>query len=608
MLDKYSMYFPVPLVAVCIILMQQSYCEAASCPPPDFPEGGKYVPELAQYEVGMQIRYYCTHGYVMFFKRNAWFPAPILVTCQLNGEWSERSPVCDILTKLRYLEPPSEAESRELILFDRNMNTCFEPQNDSEEILQFSLDGEFSPFAASICFTKGRGIIKVIFSPTKNITYDTSTANVTCIYYYVDDYQSKTKNITIEVSSETNSSLSLCEMSVFTKDDNWCMHPLQTNSIPNGQLEVSHIKAVLHCKEGFKEKDGREVYATCENNTWSYLSLECVEDKSEMDHKILACPPPDFPEGGRYEPEKVKYEVGQKITYSCTNSGLFFADGKILINSHIESACELNGKWSQTTPFCDPPTKLNNPIAAVARGVVDYGVIDGDVNTCYYLNASQMVMAFSLDYTMLVYLGTICFRDGRATVKMTMHGNKEYKYNLESVDKSITTCKPRFFHGKTDFIVVEVSSNPSSIRLCEFTIYALDDKWCEVPPEAVSNGQLEVGRSKAVLHCNKGFREKEGREVYATCENKTWSYLSLQCTDTEDTPQKYYNTPGIVAGIVIGSLILILFGLAILLIRTKKIRGICALHKPDNRNSNSTLPVPVGCNSTDLSRPENTTV
>ncbi|CAL1289830.1 unnamed protein product [Larinioides sclopetarius] len=469
----------------------------------------------------MQIQYFCNLGWVMFYERNIWIPSKKVVTCRSNGEWSERSPVCDIPTRLTNLVSSSEAEKRELILVDRDMNTCFGPQNGTEEILQYSLDGELTPYAALICFTKGRGRLKIIFSPTENFTHDTST-------------------------------------------DKWCMHPLQTTSVPNGQLEVSRIKAVLHCKEGFREKEDREVYATCENNTWSYLSLECVEDKPQMDHKTLACPPPDFPEGGRYEPERAEYEVGQKIAYSCTNNGLFFVDGNIQIRQNLESACELNGKWSQVTPFCDPPTKLNNPIAAVVRGVIDYDVIDGDINTCYYINETKMIMAFSLDSKKLVYFGKFCFRNGRATVTINMYGYKQYRYNLES------------------------------------------EKWCEVPPDTVPNGQLEVDRSKAVLHCNKGFREKEGRAVYATCENKTWSYLSLQCTDTEDTPQKDYNTSGIVAGILIGLMILVLFGVMIFLIRTKKIRGICALYKLNSRNSNSTLPV--GCNSTGLSRPENTSV
>ncbi|GBM32743.1 hypothetical protein AVEN_83716-1 [Araneus ventricosus] len=90
-------------------------------------------------------------------------------------------------------------------------------------------------------------------------------------------YKSKTESVTVQISSKANSSISLCEMTVFAKDDKWCEQPPE-NSVPNGQLEVSHSKAVLHCKEGFREKDVREVYATCENNTWLYLNLECVED------------------------------------------------------------------------------------------------------------------------------------------------------------------------------------------------------------------------------------------------------------------------------------------------------------------------------------------
>ncbi|GBM62260.1 hypothetical protein AVEN_44053-1 [Araneus ventricosus] len=58
-------------------------------------------------------------------------------------------------------------------------------------------------------------------------------------------------------------------------DNEWCLLPPE-NSVPNGHLEVSRNKAVLHCNEGFKERDGRRVYATCENFKWSYLSLQCV--------------------------------------------------------------------------------------------------------------------------------------------------------------------------------------------------------------------------------------------------------------------------------------------------------------------------------------------
>ncbi|GBO26722.1 hypothetical protein AVEN_178170-1, partial [Araneus ventricosus] len=68
--------------------------------------------------------------------------------------------------------------------------------------------------------------------------------------------------------------------------DKWCEHPPE-NSVPNGQLEVGRSQAVLHCKEGFREKDDRRIYATCNYNKWSYASLQCVEDKPQKDYKIL---------------------------------------------------------------------------------------------------------------------------------------------------------------------------------------------------------------------------------------------------------------------------------------------------------------------------------
>ncbi|GBO05161.1 hypothetical protein AVEN_242884-1 [Araneus ventricosus] len=94
----------------------------------------------------------------------------------------------------------------------------------------------------------------------------------------IDHYQKndvKTGDITVQISSDTASSIQLCKIQVFAKDDKWCLHPPE-KSVPNGQLEVSRHRAVLRCNVGFKEKDGREVYATCENNKWSYLSLQCV--------------------------------------------------------------------------------------------------------------------------------------------------------------------------------------------------------------------------------------------------------------------------------------------------------------------------------------------
>ncbi|GBN89239.1 hypothetical protein AVEN_169150-1, partial [Araneus ventricosus] len=73
----------------------------------------------------------------------------------------------------------------------------------------------------------------------------------------------KTEYVSVKVSPDDSSSIELCAIEFFVKDDEWCEHPPE-NSIPNAQLEVSRNKGVLHCNEGFREKDGREVYATCE--------------------------------------------------------------------------------------------------------------------------------------------------------------------------------------------------------------------------------------------------------------------------------------------------------------------------------------------------------
>ncbi|GBM32788.1 hypothetical protein AVEN_83749-1 [Araneus ventricosus] len=124
------------------------------CPPPDFPERGKYEREKAQYEVGMQIQYFCIHGWPMYYENNVWIPSNRMVTCQSNGKWSEPTLFCDMPTKLKILIPSSEEDSKVLSVIDRKRHTCFGPGNDTEEIFQFSLDGELVPYAVLICFTE----------------------------------------------------------------------------------------------------------------------------------------------------------------------------------------------------------------------------------------------------------------------------------------------------------------------------------------------------------------------------------------------------------------------------------------------------------------------
>ncbi|GBN15436.1 hypothetical protein AVEN_161865-1 [Araneus ventricosus] len=477
----------------------------AACPPPDFPEGGRYEPEKAEYEVGLTINYAC-NGRLPMFVEDVWigqhkvvtcqssgewsegtpFGTPV-VTCQSSGEWSEGTPFCDTPTKLR--DPIVSSNALGSTVLDGDSMTCFQTRSNTNEMLRFSLDGEADVYATILCWKEG---FCGINNHKKNAV--------------------KTEFITVQVSSDTASSISLCLIEAYVKDDKWCEHPPE-NSVPNGQLEVSRNTAVLHCKPGFEEKDGREVYATCENKKWSYLSLQCVEAKPQKDHKILACPPPNFPEGGRYEPEKAEYEVGLTINYTCNGRLPMFVED-VWIGQHKVVTCQSSGKWSEGTPFCDTPTKLRNPI--VSSDALGSTVLDGDSMTCFQTrNDTDEFLRFSLDGEADVYATMLCWKKGFC-------GLNNHKKNAV----------------KTEFITVQISSDTaSSISLCLIEAYVKDDKWCDHPPEnSVPNGQLEVSRNKAVLHCNEGFRVKEGRRVYATCKNNKWSYLSLQCVETLCNP------------------------------------------------------------------------
>ncbi|GBM50291.1 hypothetical protein AVEN_219063-1 [Araneus ventricosus] len=152
--------------------------------------------------------------------------------------------------------------------------------------------------------------------------------------------------------------------------------------------------------------------------------------------------------------------------------------------------------------------------------------------------------------------------------------------------------------GLTKFVIVHILTDSRPIDTCEIRFFSMDNEWCYFPPEnSVPNGHLEVSRNKAVLHCNEGFKERDGKRVYATCEKYKWLYRSLWCV--EDTTQKNNNILAIVVGSVITTLILI-FGLTIFLIRSKKIRGLCATYKPGNRNSQLSSPFFGDSSTTDL--------
>ncbi|CAL1289842.1 unnamed protein product [Larinioides sclopetarius] len=537
------------LSVVCLagwmLLIPPLFCANRTCPPPDFPDGGRYEPLKAEYEVGEAVSYFCNRFRPMMIRRDM-HDGDKTVICKSNGDWSEETPFCETWDKVK--NPVTSSKELESTIQDGNRWSCFETRNDTEEILQFSLDPEALVYAVMLCWLKSKKMVTVA-SPIFVKTIPAYSDGCVKLYHPKDAPDVKIGNITVQISSNTTGPLQLCEVRVFTKSDKWCGHPPK-NYVLNGQLAVNRSKAVLLCNEGFREKEGRRIYATCKNNKWSYLSLECVEGKPRK-NEFLGCNPPDFPERGQYEPKKAKYEVGQTIIYLCLYDRFITTDDMISLNEGIVSACELNGKWSEVVPFCDTPTKLRNPFTDIIRGSYESILVDGDSNTCVPFNET-FVLGLSFDHEANIYFGMFCFRKGKAEVKITVFDVSVYTFPVESVNDNITRCSAMPFQktDKTDFVIVEVIPNSGSIILCELQFYSMD----------------------------------------------------------EDTPQEDTNISAIVVGLVIVIVFLILFGLTVFLIRTKKIRGICALHEHRNRNNNISLPISGGCNTTELPQIETTTI
>ncbi|CAL1289824.1 unnamed protein product [Larinioides sclopetarius] len=318
-------------------------------------------------------------------------------------------------------------------------------------------------------------------------------------------------------------------------------------------------------------------------------------------HVATRCPPPDFPEGGKYEPIEAEYAVGKLITYSCNDI--------VPMRGRNKTACLSSGKWSGNTPFCETPTNLKNPFISAVESSRIYTAIDGNISTCFQTrNDTEEFLVFSLDHEAIVDMGILCFGEGKATVKITVY---EFWTDLLNVDIGMPIVRCFFIsfkkYGATKSAIVQILSDSSPVFLCEVKFFSIDNKWCEEPPKnSFPNGQLEVGRSKAVLHCKEGFRVNDDTRVVATCQNNIWSYQSLFCVEEES--QEDNSALDIVIAAVVITLILILFGLTIFLIRTERIRGICVICKPGNVNNCSASPNTGDPSTTDVCNIENSTV
>ncbi|KAF8771682.1 U3-lycotoxin-Ls1e like protein [Argiope bruennichi] len=258
----------------CWALLVPHICATTHCPPPDFPEGGSYSPVKSEYEVGSRIFYSCKENLSQFGVGRR--------TCQSNGRWTEETPFCDSSTNIKGLIASSREGSTESALIDGDTDTCFRTQNGTEEFLRVFLDPPANVDVVSMYLQKGRTDFQILlfddFSSNGTFCHTdiASTEDDGWYFFYCEFNDVTAEFLTVQTVPDIPNSISLCEMEVFTRDDDWCTSP-PGNLVPNGQLEVSRHKAILTCNEGFKEKHNSRVYAICEKNEWTYLRLQCIE-------------------------------------------------------------------------------------------------------------------------------------------------------------------------------------------------------------------------------------------------------------------------------------------------------------------------------------------
>ncbi|KAF8771708.1 Sushi like protein [Argiope bruennichi] len=360
---KYPLSFQAPSIiclAVWVLLIPQYFCATTTCPPPDFPEGGSYTPIQSEYEVGSRISISCKDKFTRFGTDR--------MTCQTTGRWSGETPFCDSPTKIKNPIASSRVHQRESVVIDGSPNTCFQTLNGTAENLRVFLARPATVYAVMMYLPKGYHNFKILLSEHRNTPLSNAAlchineeyfAESYWVRYFCNDNNVKAELVTVQVNSGRPSSLSICEIDVYTKDDEWCRDPPE-NLVLNGQLEINRNKAMLTCNEGFKEKDNRRVYATCEGNKWSYLRLQCMEILCDSAVTNISNSEGQWDINGKTS----KISVGTTMSLKCKEG--YKPEGKPLTVT-----CLKNGNWTKTSAICKKgkPQK-DYKILAIAVGAV----------------------------------------------------------------------------------------------------------------------------------------------------------------------------------------------------------------------------------------------
>ncbi|XP_064486820.1 sushi, von Willebrand factor type A, EGF and pentraxin domain-containing protein 1-like [Ornithodoros turicata] len=487
--------------------------EGHKCGFPGRPAYGRVSLIRESYSESTTVTYSCDNGYNLLGQATR--------TCQSNGSWTGKLPVCDISLVVQripetsgylYAYPPSNA-------LDGSKSTCFYTTHQQPRWWRIDLGEAYHVLSVAISVphvnTRQELTVsvvshegsKAVFSRCASFSgkFSTQTVVLMCdegkglVGQYVDIAD---KRIDVDY-------FSLCEVEIFVRREKYPCgdpdRPPKSYTVPLSPHEMQY-----RCIAGFK-LSGSSRRSCLPSGQWSGSTPECLE---------VACPALAPLENGHVATDGAingRLVQGSKLVYHC--------DPGFLLEGNETRVCQEDARWGGYQPYCTP-VKCDIPNVEVDGGV--YTLLN--VSTTY---GSLAELNCHLGYEKVGTSHTIvCQEDGLWSKPESSCMLTHIQQNLEhtQVDANETNpaltgmvagiiaiaflfflsmCillllkKNKYFsrQKKTPLKDREGTPNSNGVSYTESsgTIYQNEDFYMEIPLKPPTNGTVTNGSTNGIL-------------------------------------------------------------------------------------------------------------
>lgn len=511
---------------------------ALQCGFPGRPAYGRVSLIRDAYDEGVTVSYSCDNGFNLLGQGSR--------TCQSNGTWSGKLPVCDTGLAVQripetsgylYAYPPSNA-------LDGSKSSCFYTTHLPPRWWRLDLGGAYHVLSVAITVphvnTRQELTVSVISQEGNKAVFNrcasfsgkfsTQTVILTCdegrgiVGQYVDI---KDQRIDIDY-------FSLCEVEIFVRREKYPCgdpdRPPKSYTVPLSPRDMQY-----RCISGYK-LSGPSRRSCLPSGGWSGSSPECLE---------IACPALVPLENGHVSTEGTsngRLVQGSKLVYHC--------DPGFTLEGNGTRVCQDDARWGGHQPFCKPVT-CNMPDFEVNGGV--YTLLN--VSTAY---GTMAELNCHLGYERTGVLHTVvCQEDGTWSKPESSCALGQITQNLEQTqvntndDSSTLTgmiagviavaflfflsmCillllkRNKYFSKpkKTPLKDREATPNGNGVSYTESsgTVYQNEDFYMEIPLKPPGNGTTIDGSSNGPLN-NNPEKDRQSKRKGSTPSRKSSASL-----------------------------------------------------------------------------------